>query len=244
MPAPIVDTLMHDKEIGQCLNGAEAGSSRESIATGFQKTVLTLRTGEEMTVLVGNAACFTRGAAARVFIFERRPSGDYRRVLDAISLPDTMHVNRDGTATLPTHETMNVFLESVYVWNGNAYAFAPARSTVYDVAVGQRVPYETPVRFEPGSRSTTLRGISAPYFGPRYTFAARKGQHVEVETVAHTGGAPAFSLWIGNSQVGEAGHGRWTAVIPRDGTYVLAVYGAASDDEQRAGRYAIRLTIG
>ncbi|HMF28900.1 MAG TPA: hypothetical protein VKE42_09015 [Candidatus Cybelea sp.] len=241
MPAPIVDSVMHDKEIVQCLSDGGAASPRESIASGFQKTALTLHSGEAMTVLVGNAACFTRGAAARVFIFERSHGGRYRRVLDSISLPDAVRVNRDGTATLSAHETMDVFMESVYVWNGSAYVLAPTRSMVYDVAVGQRVPYETPVSFAPGSRSATLRGIDAPNFGTRYTFAARKGQHIEVETITHGADAPAFSLWIGDLRVGEGSNGRWAGVMPLDGRLVLAVY-AARDDEQRAGHYTIRLT--
>lgn len=233
---------MHDQEIVQCLRDAEVTSPRDAVASGFQKTMLTLRSGEAMTVLVGNAACFTRGASARVFIFERNHDGGYRRVLDSISLPDAVSVNRDGTATLSAHETMDVFVESVYAWNGSTYVLAPARSTVYDVAIGQRVPYEMPVNFAPGSRSATLRGISAPYFGTRYTFAARKGQHIDVQTIAHTGGAPAYSLWISDFRVGEGSNGRWTGVMPQDGKLVLAVY-AARDDEQRAGRYTLRLTL-
>lgn len=243
VPPAIVDSLVHDREIEQCLRDADVTSPRDSIASGFRATTLTLRSGEAMTVLVGNAACFTRGSAARVFIFERRHSGEYRRVLDSISLPDAVRANGDGTATLSAHETMDVFVESVYVWNGSTYVFAPRRSTVYDVAVEERVPYEKPVSFGPGSRSATLRGIDAPFFGTRYTFAARKGQHIEVAAIAPSGDAPAFSLWIADDRVGEGSNGRWAGIAPRDATYTLDVYGASSEGEQRAAHYTIRLTL-
>lgn len=243
LPPAIVDVLMHDREIRECVAGTGTPSAGEYLAKGFRQSAVTLSGGERMTVLVGNAACLSRGASARVFIFERTGQGHYRRVLDSMSLPDSATVDWDGTAVLPTHETMDVLLESVYVWNGTAYVFSPSRSTVYDVGIQKRAPYETPVSFVAATGSATLSGIVSLNFSRRYTFAGRKGQRVTVETVAHAGRIPAFSIWRGGRVVGESSQGFWTGTLGESGTYVLDVYGGRDASEERADAFTVRLSI-
>lgn len=233
---------MRDREIRECVDGTETPAG-EYLAKGFRQSIVTLRSGERMTVLVGNAACLSRGASARVFVFERTGQGQYRRVLDSMSLPDAATVSRDGTAMLPTHETMEVLLESVYVWNGTAYVFSPSRSTVYDVGIQKRVPYETPVPLSAATGSATLSGIVSLNFGRRYTFAGRKGQRVKVETVAHTGSIPAFSIWFADREVGESSGGFWTGTLGESGSYVLDISGGRDAKEERADAFTVRLSI-
>lgn len=242
LPPAIVDVLMHDREIRECVAGTGAPSAGEYLSKGFRQSIVTLRSGERMTVLVGNAACLSRGASARVFIFERTAQGSYRRVLDSMSLPDAATVGRDGTAMLPTHETMDVLLESVYVWNGTAYVFSPSRSTVYDVGIQKRAPYETPVSFA-ATGSATLSGAVSLNFSRRYSFAGRRGQRVTVETVSHTGSIPALSIWRGEREVGESSQGFWTGTLTESGTYVLNVYGGRDAAAARADAFTVRLSI-
>jgi hypothetical protein len=175
-------------------------------------------------------------------IFEHT-AARYRRVLDGVALPDAVDVSEDGTVMLPTHETMETIFEAAYVWNGKAYMFSGPRSHIYDVSLGERRPYEVPVRFAPGTSETTLSGGVARNFGQQYAFEARAGQTVSIELTKHTGRRPAIFLSHGERTLAEIRADRWTGKLPHTGAYNLIVLGFGEPDGTAVSTYTIRLAI-
>ncbi|HEY6326872.1 MAG TPA: hypothetical protein VIW73_10220 [Candidatus Cybelea sp.] len=233
---------MSDKAVAACAR--ESGRTPQSyVAQAFQLRQLTLRGGEHVTVAVARDPCLALGQSTRLIIFERQSSG-YRRVLDAPTLPAFAQVTEDGTATLPTHDSVEVILESTYVWNGTKYVFSEARSHLYDVALGERRPYEVRVRFAPGSSATTLSGTVAYNFGNEYVFAARRGQWISIRLrseAGHTGASLYYDDDV--SSLAELSGAAWSGTLSKTGTYRLYVFDSNERDEYRRTRYEIRLTI-
>jgi hypothetical protein len=218
---------------------------RAYVARAFDVRRVTLRTGEQMIVTIATDSCLAVGQSTRIMIFEHISHG-YRRVLDDVTLPGFAKVNEDGTAVLPTHESMEVIFEAAYVWNGTRYVFSPSRSHRYDVALGEQRPYELPVRFTAGTFAATLSGSVAYNFGDGYVFSARAGQGVTMELTKHTGDRARVSLYYGDgiSSIGELNESdRWSGKLPRTGTYRLLVSGSDASSDERPSRYAIVLTI-
>ncbi len=248
LPAGLVDALMRDSNVATCeKTQSDYSDSVESppayLNKAFTISTVTLRSGEHMTVLVGATACLARGQSTRVYIYQRTPAG-YRKVLDSVTMGGDESVGRDGTATLPTHDTIETIMESEFVWNGNTYAFAPLRSTMYDIAVEKRLPYQTAIHFAPGADSATLTGQYALNFGREYVFGVRKGQRITVDVLSHSGKLPSTSIWVDDSEVDkDLGGGRATAIAPRDGTYSLLVFGTADAYSSKLETFQVRLTI-
>ncbi|HVR46880.1 MAG TPA: hypothetical protein VMT95_09655 [Candidatus Binatia bacterium] len=236
---------MSDKAIAAC--ASESGRTPQAyVAQAFQLRHLTLRGGEYMTVAVAIDPCLALGQSTRVAIYERIGSG-YRRVLDAPTLPAFAQVSADGTATMPTHDSVELILESTYVWNGTKYVFSAARSHLYDVALGERRPYEVPVRFAPGTSTTTLSGTVAYHFGDEYVLRARAGQRISIRLQSgarppHTG-ASLYYDDDASSLAQLSGVTAWSGTLPKTGTYRLFVSGTNEHDEYRRSRYEIRLAI-
>ena len=195
-----------------------------------------------MTVAVGTDGCTSRGQSNRIMIFERT-SGGYRRVLDDVTMSDAFDVSEDGTVVLPTHETIVTIFEAAFEWNGSSYVFSRARSHVYDVPLGQRRPYEVPVRFASGAFATTLSGTTALNFGEDYVFEARAGQRLTLELTRHRGHHPAIFLSYGDREVAQLDAERWSGKLSRGGSYKLAVFGSGENDSTSVSTYTIRLTI-
>lgn len=205
---------------------------------------VTLHRGQQMTVATSTDGCLSVGQSARIMIFEKTASG-YRRVLKSVTLPDSWRVGADGTAMLPTHESMDVIFEAAYVWNGTSYAFVPLRSHRYDVGLGERKPYEVPVQFVRGT-PTTISGTVAYNFGDDYVFTARAGETITIELIKHTGSAPAIALDRNDdiSSLAELdGAGRWSGRLAKSGTYYLRISGTNESDAQRRSHYTLRLTV-
>lgn len=243
VPPALAAVMLRDRDIAQCV--AESGKSAGAyLSRAFSLHAVTLRGGEQMTVAIGADPCLAVGQSVRIVIYQRIASG-YRRVLNAVTLPDFAVVGADGTATLPTHETMDVMMESAYVWNGSAYVFSPVRSHRYDVGLQQRRPYERPVRFAPGTTATTLTGSVAYDFGDRYAFAARAGQRVTIEIVEHGNPPPYVALWHDDDlePVAEGISGTWSGRLRAGGNFYLTLSGSDERNEERLQSYTVRLSI-
>jgi hypothetical protein len=244
VPSDLVAAMLRDDRVATCAN--EAGKTAQAyVRQAFALRELTLRGGERMTVAEATDFCLMLGQSTRIYIFERALDG-YRRVLDEVTVPGLAEVSADGTAVLPTHESIETIFEAAYVWNGTAYAFSGSRSHVYDVALGQRRPYELPVRFAPGAFATTLSGSVAFNFGQDYVFEARAGQKVTIELTNHTVRRPSITLSFGRGELTLANlfdTGGWSGKLPQTGTYKLTVYGTDASDATRVSTYAIRLAI-
>ncbi len=199
-----------------------------------------------MIVAISNDACLALGQSSRVLIFQRLPgSGRLREVLNATSLPSAVTVNEDGSVILPSHETMETIFEAAYVWNGTRYVDSAQRSTIYDVVLDARRPYETPVHFAPGRYGTTLHGTVATNFGDRYVFQAHKGQRLTLRLLAWTGSAPWIVLAHGATLLvlKNAGDRVWTGILPETGSYSADLSGRAGADATALSRYRINLEI-
>lgn len=197
-----------------------------------------------MTVATSRDGCLGVGQSARIMIFERTPAG-YRRVLKSVTLEDAWDVDTDGTAVLPTHESMDVIFEAAYVWNGTEYVFTPMKSHRFDVSLDERRAYEVPLRIVRG-RPTTISGTVAYNFGDDYVFTARAGETITINLVEHSGKAPLVALDrdADQSSVGELDEaGRWSGKLTKDGTYYLRISGTDESDAERRSRYTIRVTI-
>jgi len=182
------------------------------------------------------------GQSASVFIYEATSQG-YRRVLDSVALPGFVTVSKDGTATLPTHQTMQTMFESTYVWNGKAYVFSAQRSHLYDVSLGERRPYEIPLRIAPRS-GVTISGHTALNFGQTYTFNARAGQRLTLDVIKFTGRRPVIALYHGEDRLRESIDApNWTGKLAQDGTYSLTVLPYDENDESRVSAYSFRVTL-
>jgi hypothetical protein len=244
-PPALVAALIRDRDVREC--ATESGKLPQTYAlTAFDVRRVLLRGGEAMTVMVATDACLARGQSTRIMIFEKTAVG-YRRVLDDLTLPGLAKVESTGTVTLPTHESMDVILESTYVWNGVTYAFSPIQSHRYDVALAQRRPYETPVRFVRGESSAVLSGSVAYNFGDHYVFEASAGQRVTIRLMTYAGSRPAVSLYYKDeiSSVAELGAtSSWTGKVRKGGLYHLFVTGTSERDATRRSAYSIRLSIG
>ena len=199
-----------------------------------------------MTAAIATDPCLALGQSTRIIIYQRVDAG-YRRVLDAVTLPAFAQVNADGTAVLPTHDSVEVIFESTFVWNGARYVFSPTRSHRYDVALGERRPYEVPVRFAPGTTGATLSGSVAYNFGDAYVFEARAGQRISIALASEAGARPpGVSLEYDDaisSLVEFRGAKAWTQTLTKGGTYSLFVFGTDERDEYRRSRYTLRLDI-
>jgi hypothetical protein len=243
-PLELVAALMHDAHVNGCAKSA-GKPARAYVAQAFDLRNVTLRTGERMTVAVATDFCLMLGQSTRIFIYERT-AGGYRRVLDDVTMPSAANVSSDGTVMLPTHESMDVIFEATYVWNGTTYAFSGPQSHRYDVALGQRRPYEVQVRFAPGTWATTLSGSVAYNFGDGYVFEARAGQRLTIELTGHTGRHPFISLYYGSetSSLAELfDTDRWSGELRKTGAYHLFISGKSESDETRLSTYALRLAI-
>lgn len=243
--AALTAALMRDKDVAGCARDS-AKTSQTYVATAFDLRNLTLRGGERMTVAVAKDPCLALGQSTRIMIFEHTADG-YRRVLNEVTLPDLDQVETDGTVMLPTHESVGVIFEGVYVWNGAAYAFSASRSHIYDVALSERKPYQVPVRFAPGTSTATLSGYVALNFGDEYVFEARAGQNLTIALAKYSGRRPSISLYYGSdiSILADipGATGGWSGTLPRTGSYHLFVDGTDESDGTRRTTYAINLTI-
>ncbi len=246
MPASdIAKALLREAPVANCARES-VQSSLDYVRHAFDTRTVRLRTGERMVVAVSNDACLALGQSSRVLIFQRLPgSGRLREVLNATSVPSAVTVNVDGSVILPTHETMETIFEAAYVWNGTRYVDSAQRSTIYDVVLGARRPYETSVHFAPGRYGTTLRGTVATNFGDRYAFQARKGQRLTLRLLGRTGSAPwvvvAHGATLLNMQ--NAGDRVWTGTLPETGTYSVDLSGRAGADATTLSGYRISLEI-
>jgi len=233
---------MQDKDASEC--AGESGLTPAAfVSHALELKDVPLRSGPRMTVAASTDGCLAVGQSARILIFEKTPGG-YKRVLKSVTLPDWWHVNADGTATLPTHESMDVIVEATYVWNGMDYEFSPQKSHRFDVALDERRPYEIllrPVRGTP----TAISGTVAYNFGNDYVFTAHAGETITLELINHVGSRPFVALGHDDdiSHVGELGRAsRWSGKLMKSGTYYLRISGADESDEQLS-RYSLRLTI-
>jgi hypothetical protein len=245
MAPDVAAALLREAPVASCAR--ESGrSSLDYLRHAFEVRIVHLRSGERMVVAVSNDGCLALGQSSRVLIFQRVPgSGRLREVLNGTSLPSAVTVNEDGSVILPTHETMETIFEAAYVWNGTRYADSAQRSTIYDVALGARRPYETPVRFAPGRFSTTLGGTVATNFGDRYVFQARKGQRLTLRLLSLTGSAPWVVVAHGATLLvlQNAGDRFWTGMLPETGAYSVDLSGRAGADATTLSRYRISLEI-
>jgi hypothetical protein len=233
--------MMRDSAVRACV--ADSGRSAAAyLADAFVRKDVRLHTGQRIVVMIGNDGCMSRGQSMRLLVYRMTAEG-YREVFDAVSMPEQVTANRDGTLLLATHETIDTIFEAVYVWNGTTYAFSAGRSHIYDVPLETERPYEMPVRFKAGSSSTVLDGSSTTNFGQTYTFLARAGQHLTIEILNPQKQLPAVFLSLGDRRIAELDGGRWSGTLPSSGTYTLDVFGPEGAPEDVLRRYAIRLTI-
>jgi hypothetical protein len=234
---------MQDKDVSACAR--ESGSPPAVyVSRALELKGVTLRSGPHMTVAASNDGCLAVGQSARIMIFEKTPEG-YRRVLKSVTLEDAWHVNADGTAVLPTHESMDVIFEATYVWNGAEYAFAPLKSHRFDVGLDERRPYQAPLQIIRG-RPTTISGTVAYDFGDDYVFTANAGATLTIELINHGEPAPLVVLDRNDdvSSVAELGKaGRWSGKLRKSGAYHLRISGTNQSDAQQRSRYTLRLTI-
>jgi hypothetical protein len=159
--------MMRDRDLRTCV-ADEHVAPAAYIARSFALRRVTLHSGERMVVAVATSGCMVaQNSALRVY---REIEGAYHLVLSDNALPETVDASPDGTIMARANDTIDTIVEPVYVWNGVMYAFAPARSHVYDVSVGLARPYQTPIRFLPGAFSAMVRGTFADNFGQTYTF--------------------------------------------------------------------------
>jgi hypothetical protein len=235
--------LMRDKTVAACAR--DSGKASQAYVSGaFELHDVTLRGGERMTVAIATDPCLALGQSTPIMIFERIPDG-YRRVLDDVSIPGLADVSQDGTVTLPTHESVEVIVETTYVWNGTAYVFSASRSRLYDVALDERKAYEIPVHFAPGTTEMSLSGSVALNFGDEYVFDGRAGQKITIDLAKYAGRRPGVSLYYRaeTSTLAELGDaGTWSGRLPKTGTYHLFVSGRDERADTRS-TYAIRLSI-
>lgn len=242
-PPALAATMLRDRDVARCAR--ESGKTPQAyLAAAFPLRALTLHSGERMIVAVATDDCLAFGAAVKIEILER-VAGGYRLVLDDVTLAAFAKVKPDGTALLPTHETMETILESVYVWNGQSYIFSPARSHVYDVGRQQRRPYEIPVRFPPGTFETTLRGTIAYNVSDRYAIWARAGQVITIEITRRTDPAPFIGIWYDEDlePLKDGIIARWSRKLRKTGSYLLFVSGSDERNPDRVSPYALRLVI-
>jgi hypothetical protein len=245
LPAALLTSaLMHDNVVAGCAH--DSGKTPQAYVAGaFDFNSVTLRNGERMTVATATDPCLALGQSTRIMIFERTSAG-YRRVLNDVTVPGLQSVSADGTATLPTHDSMEVMFEPTYVWNGTAYVFSGPRSHRYDVALGERRPAEIPVAFAPGAYATTLSGNVAYNFGDEYVFKARAGQKLTIELTKYDGRRTNLSLYYGDNISATAElrtTSGWSGTLPKTGTYRLFIDGTDESDDTRRSPYAIRLAI-
>jgi hypothetical protein len=236
-----VTALARDGTVAACAR--EAGVSTQAyVRHAFTLRHVRLRGGERMTVVEGTDGCLALGQSNRIVIFERR-TGGYRRVLSAMTMAGNAQVRGDGTVVLPTHETIATIFESAYVWNGRAYEFSAPRSTIYDVPLEARRPYQTVVRFAAGAFATTLTGTVAEDFGDEYVFDARAGQRITITVRAHGGPRPATVLQTGDRTIAILAGNRWSGKLARSGSYQLSLFGSGDADPALLSPYTLRLEI-
>ncbi len=245
LPAALLTSaLMRDNAVAGCAR--DAGKIPQAYVTSaFDFSNVALHGRERMTVAVATDPCLALGQSTRIMIFERTADG-YRRVLNDVTVPGLQSVSTDGTATLPTHDSMEVMFEATYVWNGTAYVFSGPRSHRYDVALGERRPAEIPVAFPAGSYTTTLSGNVTYNFGDEYLFNARAGQKLTIALTKWDARRASISLYYRDeiSAIAEIrGTAGWSGTLPKTGTYRLFVDGTDESDDTRRSTYAIRLTI-
>lgn len=242
--AGVTAALLRDHTVASCAREA-AGDATAYARGAFHRRMMTLPGGTRAVVAVAVDPCLALGQSTRIMIFIPNGAG-YRRVLSSVVVPGLEQIGGDGTVTLPTHETMEIMYEAVYVWNGSTFAAAPLRSTIYDVALGQRWKYEEAIRFAPGATSIVLHGKTAFNFGHTYVFSARAGQRATIVFLQHDIPAPAAALYLADdtTAVGALhGENSWSGVLPKSGTYQLLVLGTDAAHVERTSPYQLRLTI-
>lgn len=241
-PAGLATAMGREARVVECAKDAKT-PLREWISHAFTLRQVTLRSGEAMTAAIGNEGCMAVGQSATVFIYERTSHG-YRKVLDSVALSDFVEISNDGTAVLPTHQTMQTIFESTYVWNGGAYVFSALRSHLYDVSLGERRPYEVRLHFAPGNSATTVSGHVALNFGQTYTFNARAGQRLTLDVLKFKGRRPTIALYYGEDKMlGASDARKWSGKLSQTGVYALVVLPYNESDESRVSTYSIRVTI-
>lgn len=196
-----------------------------------------------MTIATATDPCLALGQSTRTMIFHNS-YGRFARVLNSVTLPGLARVGSDGTVTLPTHESMEVIFEATYVWNGATYTFSPFRSHKYDVALGERRPYEIPIQLIRGGAAVTLSGTFAYHFGNGYDFEAVAGETLTIE-LKHAGIPPQVTLYYQDeisSIVELSGRSNWSGTLRKSGTYHLLVFGTNELAAVHRSRYVIRLT--
>jgi hypothetical protein len=242
--AGLTAALLRDRKVASCAR--EATGDAAAYARGaFQRREMALPGGRRAVVALAVDPCLALGQSTRIMIFVRAGAG-YHRVLSSVVVPGLERIDSDGTVTLPTHETMEIMYEAVYVWDGKTFVAAPLRSTLYDVALGQRWKYEEAIRFEPGATSIVLHGTTAFNVGHTYLFSARAGQHATVALLQRSSPAQAVALYYAEdtSAVGALhGENSWSGVLPKSGRYELLVLGTDAAHVERTSPYELQLKI-
>ncbi len=241
VPQQLVAAMMGDEQLASCVRDS-GRPARAYVASAFDVRRVVLRGGEQMTVLSATDDCMFRGQSARIAIFERSARG-YRRVLDDFTIPGLAAVGSDGSAVLPTHDSIDTIVESAYLWNGDRYVFSSAASHVYDVPLGQRRPYEIAVRFAAGSSGTTLTGTVARNFGDRYVFRARSGQTIVLRRAGSEPCRADVAVFFGDVEIALLADRPWRGTLAHTGTYDLIVDGSGACEENAPSSYALSLTI-
>lgn len=242
-PPGLVAAITQDKTVDDCAK--ESGKSPQAyVFEAFDLRRVRLHGGEQMIVATATDPCLALGQSTRIMIFQNT-SDRYQRVLDDVTLPGLARVGSDGTVMLPTHESMDVIFEASYLWNGASYVFAPLRSHRYDVALGERRPYEVALRLVRGATATTLSGTTAYNFGEDYVFEATAGAILTIDFMKQSGIPPGVSLYYDDemsSVVKLHAFGNWAGKLRRSGTYRLLVSGGDESNETRLSRYVIQLS--
>lgn len=235
--------MLRDRPIAQCVEESGKTAPRY-LSRALDLRTVTLRSGESMTVAIGADACLALNQSVRVYVYERVPSG-YRRVLDSMSLAGFVDVSPDGTATLPTHESIDVMMESTYLWNGRRYVFSADRSHLYNLDLQQRRPYQREIRFAPGGSDATLTGTVAFNFGDHYGFTAHAGQTVTIKLTQSTRPPPSITLYHGDDlePVIDSSTGRWSSKLRASGEYFLLIFGTDERNPERLEPYKMVLRI-
>jgi hypothetical protein len=236
--------LLRDHKVASCAREA-TGNATAYARAAFQRREMALPGGRRAIVALAVDPCLELGQSTRIMIFVRS-GARYRRVLDGVVVPGLERTSSDGTVTLPTHETMETIYEAVYVWNGSTFVAAPFRSTLYNVALGQRWKYEEAIRFQPGATSILLQGKTAFNFGHTYVFSARAGQRANITFLQRSSPAPAVALFYAADTTAVAaleGESTWSGVLPKSGSYELLVLGTDAARAERTSPYELRLKI-
>ena len=239
----LASALMQDKQVRGCV--ADSGKTPEAyVSRAFKLEQATLADGARITAAVATDGCMAQGQAIRVLVY-RETGGSYRLVLDAFAMdPEIVNLPSDGTITLPAHETIDTIIEQTFVWNGTRYVVDPFRSHEYDVGLEQRRPYQTLLRFAPGTSSAILRGTTALNFGDTYAFRAHGGQRISIRLLDGTGKPPpAIYLNCNEKTIADVDPPGWAGTLPPCDMYTLDFLGGDKKNHDVLVPYVVRLDI-